>query len=171
MHGLDGRNDAVMTRLGQQGGVVAHAQIAVAAAQVDHLHTLQLEVLLAGEVIVHMHHGTADLHEIEVIPVFQNDQLLGHSCVLRTARHCARSLRRTLPGFRDIPRIQNTSRVGGFPVVAESALKRDNSPKATERIACFRTATAANALSKLLRRRGSACRPPDGTYFAYPKHR
>ena len=84
-HGLDGRDGAVMARLGEQGGVVAHAQITVAAAQVDHLHALQLEVLLAGEVVVHVHHGTADLHEIEVVLVFQHDQLLGHSCVLRLA--------------------------------------------------------------------------------------
>ena len=57
LDGAHGRDHLVSARLRQQGAVIAHRQVAVAAAQVDHPQVALRSQLPAGQVVARRDHG------------------------------------------------------------------------------------------------------------------
>ncbi len=77
-HGLDRRQYTMSPRFGQQGAVVTDTKITIAAAQIDHLDILLLEVVLAGQVVVRMDHLRLKFVKGPVGQIFHHNDLCGH---------------------------------------------------------------------------------------------
>ena len=82
-------------RLGQERTVVADAEVAVLAAEVDDLDVLLFEILLSGQIVVDMDDFPFETLEFQVGEGFDDDDLFDQRCT-PVSEWAARSKRRTL---------------------------------------------------------------------------